>query len=152
MYKRSWENEIEKDREDKRNSIAWALGEGRIEKSESSEIITKAGADVMWALLLMKSKEDTELSKLLDEANGLIKSIGFEPESDQKYSYSQIYKDDTEIQKSEGNSGMMREYNRVIPKIEVRHKASKFMGELISKFDEEKEYKFSKRMAEELGL
>lgn len=179
MY-RAWEKEIQKDLEDKKRSVMFALGEqNEIEKSLANDIrydsngnndlafVIKKGEEIKPKLESERSNSAIKLATCNIQATKLKEEIGVEPtkdawqdDNDMKiYPYELIYP----TSKTESNLGeelsvststnvKMREYNDYIDKMYCLKKDIKIYTTLINGLKDDKNYKLPIMVASQLGF
>lgn len=145
----SWEKEIQKDLDDRKKSVVWALENGSIEKSDDSDIIMKSGAEIKSKLMGDRADISVGLAESGVKLNELFKSLGVEPEKEisegvKLYSFTQIEKSET--------GDIMRKCNNLRIKKLTQSKKLNYLNTLIGGVKEESEYKLNNRIASELGF
>ena len=164
---RSWEKEIQKDLDDKKRSVMFALGEQNdIEKSVANDIrydsngnndlsfIIKKGDEIKGKLETERSNSAMKLATYNIQATKLKEEIGVEPSKDawqddndmKIYPYEMIYPSGNE------NNIKMREYNELVDKIYCLKKDVKIYTTLINGLKEDKNYKLPIMVASQLGF
>jgi hypothetical protein len=180
MYRSSWENEIQKDYDDRKASVIWALTDGNdIEKGIASDLmysdselkyVTKKGSEIKEKIVTAKANEAVKLAEIGIKLKLLRSEIGVDPEGDdvsgigdnykKRYSYKQMYPDNTvnnltgnvSATNSEDVVKKMREYNNCVYKFHNCQRELKTLGTIVDGIKEKKDYKLHIRIATELGF
>lgn len=163
----NWIKQIEKDKEDRRRSVSFALnlnGErDELLKGAVSEYgalnnlsISKKGSEIKEKLQIEKMKVGALIIVCLEKMSSLVKEIGEAPttnDEETEYSYEQMYpKTEDESAGESDKTPKMREYNRHSRKNRRLSRESKYINTLIANIQDNKSYDLPARVLSELGF
>lgn len=173
----AWQKEIQKDYDDRKASVVWALTDGNdIEKGIASDLqysnselskVKKKGSEIKEKLNTEKSKVAIKLAEVNLIKKALKKEIGFEPDGDEemegckRYSYKQMYPTNQDVDSQPTNEAtetmspqikLMREYNSCLYRYKHCKKELGTLDTLLNSIQDKKEYELNLKIATELGF
>lgn len=163
----SWEKQIQKDREDRMNSVKYVLNlnnerDNLLQKGVMSQFqglsslpLSKKGSEIKEKLQSEKMKIGMLILSNSEKLSGLKKEIGVFPQDSEedgklRYGYSQIYSNTSEPLSE--LSLKMQEFNRCIYKQEGYITQSKQINTLMENIQENKMYDLPVRVLSDLGF
>lgn len=154
-----WENQIQKDKEDRRRSVEYVLNlnnerddliKGAVGEygALSNLSITKKGSEIKEKLQIEKMKVGALIIVCSEKMHTLIKDIGEEPtlneEGEKRYTYEQLYPETESVNGKTHNetdkTNKMRDYNNHFNKYKSLSKESKYINTLVSNIQDNKLY------------
>lgn len=163
----NWIKQIEKDKEDRRRSVSFALNlNGERDELLKGVVgdygalknlsISKKGSEIKEKLIAEKMKVGALIIVCLEKMSSLTKEIGEMPATNDEetiYSYEQIYPNTDEGNVGESDkASKMREYNNHSRKNSRLSAEAKYINTLISNIQDNKSYDLPARVLSELGF
>ena len=153
----NWIKQIEKDKEDRRRSVNFALnlnGErDELLKSAASDYgtlnnlsISKKGSEIKEKLQTEKMKVGEVVISVSEKLNNIVKSVG-EPNG-KTYSYEEIYSEDVDSE----NASLMRDFNNLTSKMDTLKSEVSTLNGWIENIQDNKPYELPARVLSELGF